>query len=132
MTSAKGTSERRASLFPPRMNTGSPNDPMVLAASVPISLIKHNRQRDQETEPTEERIGHINQQRHSLAQAIDVINTWKQRDSINTPNYTNQSISKTESSNATQHSQLLNCQSTNPPLDRHENKSMTNYFYKRP
>lgn len=125
MTSTKGTSDRRASLFPPRMNTGSPNDPMVLAANVPINLIKHNRQRDQQTEPVEERTDHLNQQRHSLAQAIDVINIWKQRDSINNP------LTKTDSSNGTQHTQLLNCQSTNPSLDRQENKSVTNYFYKR-
>lgn len=128
MTSTKPTPERRSSLFPPRANAGSPNAPMVLAANVPINLIKHNRQRDQETEPAEERIDHLNQQRHSLAQAIDVVNTWKQRDSMKNTSHTDQSTIQTKSRSAIQNSQLLPSQS----LDREENKSMTNYFYKRP
>lgn len=122
MTSPKPTSERRSSLFPPRTNVGSPNAAMVLAANVPINLIKHNRQRDQQTEPAEVRIDHLNQQRHSLAQAIDVINTWKQRDSMKNSSNTDQSTTRTQSRSATQ----------NSSLDAEKNKSTINYFYKRP
>lgn len=127
MTSTKSTSGRRASLLPPRFNGGSPNEPMVLASNVSISIIKHNRQRDQETEAPEKRNDQLNQQRHSLAQAIDVVNSWKQRDSINDStniqNNTDQQKPKNKSPSDIQNASPMKSQST---------RSVTNYFYKRP
>ncbi len=126
----KSTSGRRSSLFPPPINGYLPNEPMVSASNTPISIITHNRQRDQQTEAPEERKDQINQQRHSLAQALDVINSWKQRDSIK---------DSTNVQNNTDHQKTnTNCpspmksQSINPPLDRNKSRSVTNYFYKRP
>ncbi len=119
----KSTSERRSSLLPPRINGASPNAPMVLASNVPITVTKHNRQRDQQTESKKERNDQLNQQRHSLAQAIDVINSWKQKDSSNN---TDQYKRNNESQNDVKNSELIKSQSVNLPL----NTSMTNYFYK--
>jgi len=100
---------------------------MVLASNVSISIIKHNRQRDQETEAPEKRNDQLNQQRHSLAQAIDVVNSWKQRDSINDStniqNNTDQQKPKDKSPSDIQNASPMKSQST---------RSVTNYFYKRP
>ncbi len=130
MKSIKSTSERRSSLLPPRINGASPNAPMVLASNVPITVTKHNRQRDQQTESHKERNDQLNQQRHSLAQAIDVINSWKQKDSTNPSNNTDQYKRNNESQNDVKNSELIKSQSVNLPLDRTKNTSMTNYFYK--
>ena len=100
MTSSSG---RRSSLLPPTSNGDLPNEPMVLASNTLISIKKHNRQRDQQTEAPEKLNDQINQQRHSLAQALDAINTWKKIDQPKT------------------------AQNTTP----NKSKSVTNYFYKR-
>jgi hypothetical protein len=118
------TSGRRSSLLPPATNGDLPNEPMVSASNTLISIIKHNRQRDQQTEAPEKRNDQINQQRHSLAQALDAINTWKKRNSIK------DSTDISDPKNA-HNTTPIKSQSINPPLDRNKSKSVTNYFYKR-
>ena len=107
---------------------------MVLASDTPIGTLTHNRQRDQQTEAPEERKDQINQQRHSLAQALEAVNTWNRRDSVKDSttrlNKTAHPPSNAPRSNDVQNAGSSKSQSIHPPLDNNKSKSVTNYFYK--
>jgi hypothetical protein len=77
MTSIKSTFKPRLSLCPPRGDRDAPNAAMVDASNVEISIKKHNRQRDQETETKQEQEIKLNEQRNSLFNAVELVKNWK-------------------------------------------------------
>ncbi|UJR23486.1 hypothetical protein I4U23_026485 [Adineta vaga] len=64
---------RRISLPLPHERNDPPNAAMIDRSQVRISLIEHQRQRDQETATVQEREKQLNQQRHSLIAATEIV-----------------------------------------------------------